>query len=159
MCIISHGWRGWLWIRIIWRYEEMMVGVEIFVRLPGYAYLLWTRVKESLKHLPVVDYCCMHHVKVCVLLKINLYCGNKFWIYFVDFVVVSLVSCIAIIARGLWVRSMRSWRLGRAVFSDEAFHVIMYVEWLLVTISWCIGTGLMGRGRECVYWFGFWFGF
>ena len=47
--------------------------------------------------------------------------------YFVDFVAVSLVICIAIIAGGLWMRSMRSWRLGRAVLRDEAFHVIMYV--------------------------------
>ena len=36
--------------------------------------------------------CSMHLVKVCVLLNISLYFGNRFCIYFVDFVAVSLVS-------------------------------------------------------------------
>ena len=37
-------------------------------------------------------------MSACVLLKISLYCGNRFWIYFVDFVVVSLVSWMVMIA-------------------------------------------------------------
>ena len=35
---------------------------------------------------------------MCVLLNISLCCGNRFCIYFVDFVAVSLVSCIVMIA-------------------------------------------------------------
>ena len=31
-------------------------------------------------------------MSACVLLNMSLYCGNKFWIYFIDFVTVSLVS-------------------------------------------------------------------
>ena len=42
--------------------------------------------------------CCIHLVIACVLLNISLYCGNRFCMYFVDFVAVNLVSCIVIIA-------------------------------------------------------------
>ena len=42
--------------------------------------------------------CWVHLVSACILLNINLYCGNKFWIYFVDFVAVILVSWIIMIA-------------------------------------------------------------
>ena len=42
--------------------------------------------------------CCIQVVKVCVLLNINLWFGNRFCIYFVDLVPVTLVSCIVIIA-------------------------------------------------------------
>ena len=42
--------------------------------------------------------CWMHLVSAWVLLNINLYCGNRFCIYFVDFVAVNLVSCMVIIA-------------------------------------------------------------
>ena len=39
----------------------------------------------------------MHLVRACVLLKMSLYLENMFCIYFVDLVVVSLVSWIFII--------------------------------------------------------------
>ena len=42
--------------------------------------------------------------------------------YFVDLVAVILVSCIVMIAGLL---DMSCWRLGRAVFKDAAFHVVM----------------------------------
>ena len=39
----------------------------------------------------------MHLVSACVLLKISLYSGNRFCMYFVDLFVVSLVSWICMI--------------------------------------------------------------
>lgn len=41
--------------------------------------------------------CWMFLVGACVLLKINLYFGNDFWIYLVDLLAVSLVSWIEIV--------------------------------------------------------------
>lgn len=69
---------------------------------------------------------------MCVLLNISLCFGKRFCMYFVDFVAVTLVSCIVMIA-GLCVRS---WCMfGRVVFRDAAFHVVMCVPdvvvWLL----------------------------
>ena len=55
-----------------------------------------------------------------MLLKINLYCGKRFWIYLVDLVAISLVSWMAIMAG--FVCRIISCRLGSAVFSDDAFH-------------------------------------
>ena len=60
--------------------------------LPGYAYFLFMSVKSPPLAGVYGILCCMHLVNVCVLLNINLYCGNKFCMYFVDFVAVSLVS-------------------------------------------------------------------
>ena len=71
--------------------------------------------------------CCIHLVDVCVLLNINLYCGNKFYMYFMDFVAVNLVSCMVIIAGLTGVFDMSWWRFGKVVFSEEAFYVIMCV--------------------------------
>ena len=45
--------------------------------------------------------------------------------YLVDFVAVSLVSCIVIIAGLFVVLDISWWRFGSAVFSEEAFHVHM----------------------------------
>ena len=42
--------------------------------------------------------CCIQLVSVCVLLIISLWWGNKFCMYFVDLVAVTLVSCIVIMA-------------------------------------------------------------
>ena len=36
--------------------------------------------------------CWIHLVSACVLLKISLYYGKRFWIYLVDLVALSLVS-------------------------------------------------------------------
>ena len=94
--------------------------------LPGYAYILFISVRRP----PLVGVygilCCMHLVNVCVLLNVNLYCGNRFCMYFVDFVAVSLVACMVIIA-GLFVFDMSWWRSGSGLFSEDAFHVIMCV--------------------------------
>lgn len=40
MLMRSHGWRGRLAIRVIWRYGEMAAGVGILEILPGNACLL-----------------------------------------------------------------------------------------------------------------------
>ena len=37
MCIISHGWRGVLFILIICKYGEISDGVGILAIFPGYA--------------------------------------------------------------------------------------------------------------------------
>ena len=127
MCISSHGCRGWLLIFMICRYGDIIVGVGIFVMLPGYVYALFMSVRSP----PLVGVygilCCTHLVNACVLLNISLYCGNRFCMYFVDFVAVNLVSCMVIIAGLFGVFDISLWRFGRAVFSDEAFHVIMCV--------------------------------
>ena len=88
--------------------------------------------------------CCIHLVSACVLLNINLYWGNKFCIYFVDFVAVSLVSCIVMIAGLIGVLNISCCRFGRAVFSDEAFHVIMCVLWYVVWFIWGCCVGVLG---------------
>ena len=46
MWIIDHGCNDWLFIRIIWRYGEMFIGVGILVILPGKAYLLCISVSN-----------------------------------------------------------------------------------------------------------------
>lgn len=64
---------------------------------------------------------------LCVLLKKNLYCGNNFWIYFVDLVAESLVSWMVIIEGGFWGVVIKSCKHGMEVLSEEAFHVIAWV--------------------------------
>lgn len=125
MCIISHDCRGWFLISITCRYGEITAGVGIFVMLPGYAYFLLINVSSP----PLAGIygilCCMHRVSAWVLLNISLYCGNRFCMYLVDFVAVSLVSCMVIIA-GLFTVCDISWcKFGRAVFKEEAFHVLI----------------------------------
>ena len=63
---------------------------------------------------------------LCVLLKKGLYCGNKFYIYFVDFVAQSLVSCIVIIDGGLWGLVIKSYRHGMTVLSVKVFKIMIY---------------------------------
>ena len=132
MCIINHGCRGWLFISIICRYGEIAAGVGNLVMLPGYAYSLCMSVRSPPLAGVYGILCCIHLVSACVLLNMSLYCGNRFWMYFVDLVAVSLVSCMVIIACLFGVLVMSWWRFGRAVFSDEAFHVIICVLWFVV---------------------------
>ena len=66
--------------------------------LPGYACFLFISVRSAPLAGVYGILCCIHLVNACVLLNINLYCGNRFCLYFVDFVAVNLVSCIVIIA-------------------------------------------------------------
>ncbi len=94
---------------------------------PGYAYFLFMSVRSPPLAGVYGILCCIHLVSACVLLNISLYCGNKFCMYFVDFVAVSLVSCMVIIAGLFGVFDMSCWRFGKAVFNEEAFHVIMCV--------------------------------
>ena len=127
MFIISHGSRGWLFIYVICRYGEIVDGVGILVMLPGYAYFMFISVRSPPLAGVYGILCCIHLVNVCVLLNISLYCGNKFCMYFVDFFAVNFVSCMVIIAGLFGVSDMSWWRFGKAVFSEEAFHVIMCV--------------------------------
>ena len=46
MCMISHGVSGWLFIFIIYKYGEILVGVKILVTFPENAYLLWISVRR-----------------------------------------------------------------------------------------------------------------
>jgi hypothetical protein len=46
---------------------------------------------------------------------------------------------------------IKLYMLDRAVFNDEAFHVMMYVFWLVVCISWFCGRIELGIGGECEY--------
>ena len=127
MCRISHGCSGAFCICMICRYGEILAGVGILVIFPGYAYLLFIRVRS----LPLAGVygilCCMQRVSACMLLKINLYFGNRFCIYFVDFVAVSLVSCIVMIVGCIVVFAFKLYMFGRVVFRDDAFHVMMWV--------------------------------
>ena len=81
---------------------------------------------------------------LCVLLKKSLYCGNNLWIWLVDLVADSLVSCMVIIEGGLWRLVIESCRHGMAVLREEAFHVIAYVPWLVS------GGKLVDGGKVCV---------
>ena len=127
MCIINHGCRGWFFISIICRYSEISAGVEILVMFPGYVYFWFISVKSPPLACVYNILCCIHLVSVCVLLNINIYCENRFYMYFVDFVAVSLVFYIVIIAGLFVVLDIIRWRFGKVVFSDEAFHVLMCV--------------------------------
>ena len=49
-----------------------------------------------------------------------------------DFVAVNLVSCMVMIAGLFIVLLVRFSRLGRAVFNEEAFQVMMCVWWHVV---------------------------
>ena len=64
--------------------------------------------------------------------------------YFMDFVVNSLVSCVAIIEGGFLGFVIKSCRHGMAVLSEEAFYVIAYDFWFV------IGSGSFGGGGFCV---------
>jgi hypothetical protein len=77
----------------------------------------------------------MHLVNAWVLLNISLYFGNKFCIYFVDFVAVSLVSCIVMIVGFVILSAIKLCMFGKVVFKDEVFHVMMCVLWLVAYIS------------------------
>ena len=116
------------------------------VIFPGYAYFWLISVRRPPLAGVYGILCCIHLVNACVLLNISLYCGNRYCIYFVDFVAVSLVSWIVMIAGLFVVFDVSRWRLGRAVFSDEAFHELMCVLCLVVCISWLGATGTLGNG-------------
>ena len=127
MCRISHDCRGMFCICIICRYGEISAGVGILVIFPGYAYLLFIRVRSPPLAGVYGILCCMHRVRACVLLNISLYSENRFCIYFVDFVAVSLVSCMVMIVKLVVVSAIMLCMFGRVVFSDDAFHVMMCV--------------------------------
>jgi hypothetical protein len=68
-----------------------------------------------------------HRVGVFVLLNINLYVGKRFWMYFVDFVAVILVSWRAISAGSPFGCFIRSCKFGKEVVKAATFHVIIWV--------------------------------
>ena len=155
MCMISHGKSGWLFIFIICKYGDMLAGVGILLTFPGKAYLLCISVSRP----PLLGLygilCCMHLVKVCVLLKMSLYSGNKFCIYLVDLVAVSFVSCMFMIAVFVGVLFMRFCRFGRVVLSEDAFHVMMLVSWFMSKFVLGKGVGVFGVDGGCEYSFRF----
>ena len=71
--------------------------------------------------------------------------------YLVDLVAVSLVSWIFIIAVLLREWFIKLCRFGKAVLSDEAFHVIIFVSWLVFVIVLGAGVGMFGSGGGCEY--------
>jgi hypothetical protein len=87
-----------LFISIICKYSDIAAGMGILVMLPGYAYVLFMSVRSPPLAGVYGIICCMHLVNACVLLNISLYCGNRFCMYFMDFVAVNLISCMVIIA-------------------------------------------------------------
>jgi hypothetical protein len=64
---------------------------------------------------------------------------------------VNLVSWIFIIAMLLKEWLIKLCRFGKVVLSDEAFHVIIFVSWLVFVIILGIGVGMFGSGGECEY--------
>jgi hypothetical protein len=112
-------------ICIICKYGEISAGVGILMIFLGYAYLLFIRVRSPPLAGVYVIRCCIHRVRACVLLKISLYYGNKFCVYFVDFIAVSLVYCMVMIAGLVMVFAIMLYMFGRGMFRDEAFHVMM----------------------------------
>jgi hypothetical protein len=90
-------------------------------------------------------------VSACVLLNISLYCGNRFWIYFVDFVAVSLVSWMVMTAVFNCVWVIRYCRFGKAVLSDDAFQVIMLVSLFVLVFIVVVGIGTFGSGGGWEY--------
>lgn len=75
-----------------------------------------------------------------MLLNITLYCEYKFCVNFVDFVAVNLVSCIMIIVGLL---STSRWRIGRVLFSDATFHVMICVLWFIIWVFGVCGGGML----------------
>lgn len=71
--------------------------------------------------------------------------------YLVDFVAVNLVSCMVMIAGLLIVLLVRYSKLGRAVFNEEAFQVMMCVSWHVVWISCALVMGMLGIGGGWEY--------
>ena len=105
----------------------MLAGEGILVMFPWNAYFLCMSVSRP----PLVGVygilCWMHLVSVCVLLKISLYSGNRFCMYLVDLVFVNFVSCMVIMAGLSCEWYIMFCMLGNVVFSDEAFHVMIWV--------------------------------
>ena len=64
--------------------------------------------------------------------------------YRVDFVDVNLVSCMVMIVGLLIVLLVRLSRLGRAVFNEEAFQVMMCVSGHVVWITCALVMGMLG---------------
>jgi hypothetical protein len=66
--------------------------------------------------------------------------------YLVDFVAVILVSCIVMMAGSSGVLIISSCKFGRAVFNDEAFHVMNLVLEFVVCVSCGCVVGIIGSG-------------
>lgn len=91
------------------------------------------------------------HVILCVLLKYSFCCGNSPRVCFVDFVVVSLVSCKKMIVGGVCVFITKSWMQGMAMLSDDAFPVTRYDYWVAIGVV-CYGIAwVFGSGEGCMY--------
>ena len=78
--------------------------------------------------------CCIQLVSVCVLLNISLWLGNRFCMYFVDLVAVTLVSCIVIMAGFCAISRCK---LGRVVFSVVVCCIgVLRVWWGSIVELW-----------------------
>jgi hypothetical protein len=86
-----------------------------------------------------------------VLLKISLYSGNRFCMYFVDLFAVSLVSWICMIAVLFGELFIRLCRFGSEVLSDDAFHVIIFVSCSVSVLFLMVCVGGAGGGGGCEY--------
>lgn len=75
----------------------------------------------------------MHLVIAWVLLNISLYCGKRFCIYFVDFVAISLVSQIVMMAGWFDRLDVSVCRLGSDILRDVEFPVIN-----CFLVCWCL---------------------
>jgi hypothetical protein len=75
--------------------------------------------------------------------------------YLVDLVAVSLVSWIFIIAVFLRELFIKLCKFGKAVLSEEAFQVIMFVSWVVLVLVLGAGVGMFGSGGGCEYSFMF----
>ena len=148
----NHSFSGLFFMWIICRWGDMLAREGIFVMFLWNAYFLCTSVSRP----PLIgmygNLCWMHLVSTCMLLKIILYYENRFWIYWVDLVVVNLVFRMMImtgISCEWWIMS---YMLGSVMFNDEAFHVMIWLWWLEFWI-YCGGGGggNGGVGGGCVF--------
>ena len=58
-----------------------------------------------------------------MLLNMNLYCRNRFWIYLGDFLAISFVSCMVKMVGLVWF--MKVCMQGSNVFSDAIFQIVI----------------------------------
>ena len=88
----------------------------------GKAYLLFISISSPPLRGVYGILCCILLVSKCVLLRMSLYFGKIFWMYLIDFVAVSLVSWIIIMAGLVCKFCIISCMLNSPMFSDDAFH-------------------------------------
>ena len=128
----------------------MLAGEGILVMFHWNAYFLCMSVSRP----PLVGVygilCWIRMVSACVLLKVSLYCGNRFCMYLVDLDAVHLVSCMVIMANVSCEWWIMYCMLDSVVLNDAVFHVMIWMWWLVFWLG-CGGGGGGGVGGGCVY--------